>query len=275
MSMDISMPLCWGRLIRMGGLSPTWVEFKYERLPIFCYWCGMINHDEKDCKQWMRSKESLWAEEKQYGPWLWATPGCVQKPQLVVALKYEGREEYKEKEGKDLPAAARQWINSGREVVTAVLQGVQGGDDMAKCRAEVARLEAIEGNGEIHIPHNPQVPRFEEQLKEIDEAISGEVLKMAASTQQMAGAKATLKRTSQLEVSNVNQNVDTKNGGGLILGPSGNTGLEGKFLNQKSRLHLKDESNWASVKSKEIFIMGSSTQRPKGDTKTRKSKVSA
>lgn len=121
----------------MGGLSPTWVEFKYERLPIFCYWCGMINHDEKDCKQWMRSKESLWAEEKQYGPWLWATPGCVQKPQLVVALKYEGREEYKEKEGKELPAA-RQWINSGREVVTAVLQGVQGGDDMAKCRAEVA-----------------------------------------------------------------------------------------------------------------------------------------
>lgn len=72
MSMDISLPLCWGRLVRMGGLSPTWVEFQYERLPIFCYWCGMIDHDKRECMLWMHSKESLRVEDKQYGPWLQA-----------------------------------------------------------------------------------------------------------------------------------------------------------------------------------------------------------
>ena len=36
-SIDISMPLCRGRMVRMGGLSPSWVDFRYERLPIFCY----------------------------------------------------------------------------------------------------------------------------------------------------------------------------------------------------------------------------------------------
>nr|POE86853.1 berberine bridge enzyme-like 21 [Quercus suber] len=222
----------------------------------------------------MRSKESLRAEEKQYGPWLRATPDRVQKSQLVVASKYEDRKEYKENEGKEFTAAG-QTINSGREVAAVVLQGAPGGDDVAKCRVEVATSEAIEGNGEIRIPCYPQIPRFEEQLKEIDAAISGEVLKMEASTQQVAGAKEALKRTSQLDVSNVNQNVEMKNGGGLILEPTGNTDLEGKFSNQKSQLHLKGESDWASVKSKEIFIMGSSTQKPKGDTKTRKSKFSA
>ena len=48
-SIDISTPLCRGRLVRMGGPSPTWVDFRYERLPIFCYWCGMVDHDERDC----------------------------------------------------------------------------------------------------------------------------------------------------------------------------------------------------------------------------------
>jgi len=48
-SMDISIPLCRGRLVRFGGLSPRWVDFKYERLPIFCYWCEMVDHDERDC----------------------------------------------------------------------------------------------------------------------------------------------------------------------------------------------------------------------------------
>ncbi|XP_023888114.2 uncharacterized protein LOC112000250 [Quercus suber] len=52
-SMDITVPLCRGRLVRLGGPSPQWVDFKYERLPIFCYWCGMVDHDECDCIQWI------------------------------------------------------------------------------------------------------------------------------------------------------------------------------------------------------------------------------
>lgn len=46
--MEITKPLCRGRLIKFGGPTPVWVSFRYERLPIFCYWCGKLNHDEKD-----------------------------------------------------------------------------------------------------------------------------------------------------------------------------------------------------------------------------------
>ena len=58
-SLDTSLPLCRGRLVRLGGLSPTWVEFKYECMPIFCYWCGMVDHDERDCMLWIHSSETL------------------------------------------------------------------------------------------------------------------------------------------------------------------------------------------------------------------------
>ncbi|GLU08008.1 hypothetical protein SLE2022_249390 [Rubroshorea leprosula] len=30
--------------------GPLWISFKYERLPHFCYWCGMLDHVEQDCE---------------------------------------------------------------------------------------------------------------------------------------------------------------------------------------------------------------------------------
>nr|XP_023876776.1 uncharacterized protein LOC111989219 [Quercus suber] len=62
---DISMPLCRGWKVRLGEQGLKWVDFKYERLPIFCYLCGRVDHDEQDCLQGLRSKEILRPEEKQ------------------------------------------------------------------------------------------------------------------------------------------------------------------------------------------------------------------
>ena len=36
-----------------------WVAFKYEKLPNFCYWCGLVSHDDKDCECWLSSKGTL------------------------------------------------------------------------------------------------------------------------------------------------------------------------------------------------------------------------
>ena len=73
-SVNITKPLCRGRKIRSGREKLLWVDFKYERLPIFCYWCRMMDHNEKECLQWIRSKETLRPEEKQFGAWLRASP---------------------------------------------------------------------------------------------------------------------------------------------------------------------------------------------------------
>ena len=40
-SIDLSFPLCRGRLISVGeGGKQVWISFKYERLLNMCYWFG-------------------------------------------------------------------------------------------------------------------------------------------------------------------------------------------------------------------------------------------
>ena len=85
--MDITKPLCHGRKVRLGEYGMKWVDFKYERLPIFCYLCEMIDHDERDCLQGFRSKETPRPKEKQFGSWLRANPDRFQKTLLISAGK--------------------------------------------------------------------------------------------------------------------------------------------------------------------------------------------
>lgn len=42
---DITLPLCRGRVITLENGEKSWVQFQYERLPNMCYWCGHLNHD--------------------------------------------------------------------------------------------------------------------------------------------------------------------------------------------------------------------------------------
>ena len=43
---------------------------KYERLPNFCYWCGLVSHDARDCERWIRSKGSLKKSDQNFGDWM-------------------------------------------------------------------------------------------------------------------------------------------------------------------------------------------------------------
>ena len=45
-NINITQPLCKGRLVNMGGPKPQWISFKYECMLIFYYWCGVMNHDQ-------------------------------------------------------------------------------------------------------------------------------------------------------------------------------------------------------------------------------------
>ncbi|XP_065615766.1 uncharacterized protein LOC136061661 [Quercus suber] len=54
-SLDVTIPLCRGRLVSIGRDKEVWVSFKYERLPNICYWCGCFDHDDKDCEKWLNS----------------------------------------------------------------------------------------------------------------------------------------------------------------------------------------------------------------------------
>ena len=61
-------PLCRGRRVRFGPDKEGWVLFRYERLPIFCHWCGVLNHDSKECDLWLQSKGGeLRTDAQEYG----------------------------------------------------------------------------------------------------------------------------------------------------------------------------------------------------------------
>ncbi|XP_042952219.1 uncharacterized protein LOC122289299 [Carya illinoinensis] len=61
---DISKALQRGIFLTFEG-KKTWVFFKYERLPNFCFKCGVIKHDQKGCNEASTSKDKL-----QYGSWM-------------------------------------------------------------------------------------------------------------------------------------------------------------------------------------------------------------
>ncbi|KAF3946792.1 hypothetical protein CMV_026980 [Castanea mollissima] len=72
-NIDITKPLMRGKMIQIEDSEAEWVVFKYERLPIFCYRCGILGHQDRECPQLKTGHFSLDDEDFQFGPWLRST----------------------------------------------------------------------------------------------------------------------------------------------------------------------------------------------------------
>ena len=73
-SLDVSRKLIRGKRILGEEGEDWWVRFKYERLPNFCYRCGLLEHDLKDCTQKDGADENENRGELQYGAWMRREP---------------------------------------------------------------------------------------------------------------------------------------------------------------------------------------------------------
>ena len=82
-SMDVTGPLCRGRLVSIGKEKQVWISFKYERLSNICYCCGYFDHDDKDHEIWLNSEGSLNQEQKQFGPNLRAALFSYSRKQVI------------------------------------------------------------------------------------------------------------------------------------------------------------------------------------------------
>ncbi|KAL0009751.1 hypothetical protein SO802_004859 [Lithocarpus litseifolius] len=169
-TMDISQPLCRGRMVRLGGSEARWVEFKYERLSVFCYLCVKIDHDEKDCIDWIRSADAITLKDKQYGSWLRAVPDRLQKPPVVLVQREwesdrhgQPGEKQAAREQQDPPQTAD---SARRSPASAKLATNHEEADVEGLIVESARIkEKMTGcNGKCD---------FKNQLREIDAEISG------------------------------------------------------------------------------------------------------
>jgi hypothetical protein len=64
--MDLAKPLQRGWKINIEGKS-HWISFQYERLPKFCFQCGVICHGKSGCPKRSNFRQQ---ETNQYGWWL-------------------------------------------------------------------------------------------------------------------------------------------------------------------------------------------------------------
>ena len=68
--MDVTKKLMRGKKVAIEGDEARWVHFKYERLPNFCYNCGLLSHDMRDCLDLSRNEKQPDSDGLQYGAWL-------------------------------------------------------------------------------------------------------------------------------------------------------------------------------------------------------------
>lgn len=59
-----------GKKITIEGGESRWVSFKFERLPNFCYRCGLLNHALRDCNEGHESNKEEGVNVLQYGAWM-------------------------------------------------------------------------------------------------------------------------------------------------------------------------------------------------------------
>lgn len=65
---NLGTPLRRGINIGNRADGAFWIDFRYERLPQFCYHCGVIGHEEDECKDADGPCDT--DDTKEYGPWL-------------------------------------------------------------------------------------------------------------------------------------------------------------------------------------------------------------
>ena len=74
-SISVSKPLRRGCFVSDSEGNRTWLSFKYERLGMFCYFCGFVGHDLKHCAGFFAAEKNGTTMELQYGDWLKAMGG--------------------------------------------------------------------------------------------------------------------------------------------------------------------------------------------------------
>ena len=126
-ALPISKPIRRGGFIAGSNGGKSWVSFKYEQLPLFCHYCGILGHDLKHCAAHYAVDKAGGRIEYQYGDFLRAVGGRPRAQGSKVAgstfVFHEGK---------------------GSEVEKRVVQAAQGGP-----------VETMEAYGFSH--ENPSV----------------------------------------------------------------------------------------------------------------------
>ncbi|KAL8512470.1 hypothetical protein ACS0TY_018808 [Phlomoides rotata] len=75
-NLDTTQPLKTGLKVVNRDGKPAWIPFKYERLPSFCFLCGLVGHMKRECDFVAEKKELLNIHDDKlpFGEWIKASP---------------------------------------------------------------------------------------------------------------------------------------------------------------------------------------------------------
>lgn len=69
--MNVANPIKRRMKLKRDSSNRNWINFKYERLPSFCFVCRIIGHSERDCGVVYANPEKI--VDHAYGTWLRAS----------------------------------------------------------------------------------------------------------------------------------------------------------------------------------------------------------
>lgn len=70
---DVAKPLIDGIWVPRPNRERIWLSVKYEKLQNFCYKCGVIEHEYRDCRK-VRILSNRDAGKPKYGNWFGVAP---------------------------------------------------------------------------------------------------------------------------------------------------------------------------------------------------------
>ncbi|KAH7844626.1 hypothetical protein Vadar_030088 [Vaccinium darrowii] len=90
--LDVTQPLRRGCMVKMADSPPFWAEFRYERLPTFCHYCGLVGHDLLNCVTRFFDVDNNEVKNAQFGVWMRASPATQQGRRRATSPTVEWRQ---------------------------------------------------------------------------------------------------------------------------------------------------------------------------------------
>lgn len=166
--LDLTKPIKRGTKLRIGSSEACWLPVTYERLPSFCYWCGMLGHTSKDCEQLNMEEDRMGKipeSQMPFGEFLKASP--MKRIHSVVDKSPEIRDEIRRSLFQ--PRTAKLHSREGTTVNESVQRKEQGSkDDITDLlnslqKVEVGQHTSSENTHKVALMHRANEKSVETQ----------------------------------------------------------------------------------------------------------------
>ncbi|KAH9708700.1 reverse transcriptase domain-containing protein [Citrus sinensis] len=212
-AIDVRQPLKRRMRLKKADGDWMWVDFKYERLNVFCFICGLLGHTEKNCPSLYECTTAT--IPKPFGHWMKAPTrrNLMNAGDRWLRSTPPGEEEMK----------VGSCINSG-EAMTVDMEGSQ--------HFLTKRGQLLDKGKEVMAP-----PKVSGQLQECGEEFNSGVIVIDAKRRRAHGAMQLKLGSDETKSTQVIENVGgSKNG--LVVGPVGRSGGLALYWNSSHNVRL-------------------------------------